>query len=69
MTQAELDREVSQATGETMSEVRRRGFSLIEIPDRRPQVIDWDLLDQQRYGRRSIRRPSFLKLASGRSAA
>ena len=53
MTQQELDRAVAAATGETLCEVRRIGFSLADpksvefdpepygLP---PQIVDWDQL-------------------------
>jgi hypothetical protein len=49
MTQNQLNRAVSRATGESLSTVCRRGFvpltvGLVEI-ERRPLVIDWDRLD------------------------
>ena len=52
MTQAELNREVVAATGESMSTVRHRGFvPLTAMPYERgrdPLVVDWDELEQQR---------------------
>ena len=45
MTQAELDREVATSTGETLATVRRRGFSLMVIPRRKPRTVDWDALE------------------------
>lgn len=42
MTQAEMERELSSATGESVGEIRRRGFSLIVMPDRDPLTVDWD---------------------------
>ena len=53
MTQSELNRAVSQATGEDINEIQQRGFSLVEaFPDDafdlgtmdlpEPQVVDWD---------------------------
>lgn len=52
MTQAELNREVAAATGETMSTVRHLGFvPLTPVPyerDREPLWVDWDQLEQQR---------------------
>jgi hypothetical protein len=45
MTQMELEREVSAVTGESLGEIRRRGFSLVEVA-REPLVIDWDELQQ-----------------------
>ena len=50
MTQVELEREVSRTTGESLSRIRRLGFS-IEMPAEdlidpepiaAPNVIDWD---------------------------
>ena len=54
MSQAELDREVSHATGESVGTIRRRGFSMLPLPDDafddEPDVsiirlIDWDEQD------------------------
>ncbi|MCR9116146.1 MAG: hypothetical protein NXI22_04255 [bacterium] len=51
MTQQELEREVANATGEALSEIRSRGFSIAdpnevcfdpEPFDLPPQVVDWD---------------------------
>ena len=50
MTQRELDREVASATGESLSEIRRLGFSIENPaedffepePIAAPNVIDWD---------------------------
>ena len=51
MTQQQLDREVAQATGESLTTVRRHGFSLVTPlsifdPDfeevAQPQILDWD---------------------------
>lgn len=51
MTQEDLDREVAEATGESLRTIRRRGFSLIdpnqtdfdpEPNDVPAQLIDWD---------------------------
>jgi hypothetical protein len=58
MNQSEINRAVAQATGETVREIRRRGFSLVnpdevgfdtEPDDRPPQIVDWDSLAGQRY--------------------
>lgn len=59
MSQAELDRQVSRLTGESLREVRRRGFSLLAPqlsvfdPDAddqaEPQVLDWDQVEAERY--------------------
>jgi hypothetical protein len=51
MTQAELDREVRRATGESMGIIRQHGFSILPLPeefgDDEPdiQIIDWDEQD------------------------
>jgi len=51
MTQAELDREVRRATGESMGIIRQHGFSILPIPDElgddEPdiRIIDWDEQD------------------------
>ena len=50
MTQAELDREISRTTGESMGIIRQHGFSVLPIPeasDDEPdiQIIDWDEQD------------------------
>lgn len=54
MTQADLERQVSRATGESRGTVRRRGFSILslsELPPEEefsqagPQLIDWDEQD------------------------
>lgn len=50
MTQRELDREVAQATGESLSHVRRLGFSILIAPEAPPQTVDWDALDEERLG-------------------
>jgi len=50
MTQAELDRAVSRATGESMATVRRCGFSIIEPLPEEPISIDWDVIDAERLG-------------------
>ncbi|MFO0821190.1 MAG: hypothetical protein U1A77_24815 [Pirellulales bacterium] len=50
MTQTELDRHVANATGETLREIRRRGFSIADPvetefdpePSGPAGAIDWD---------------------------
>ncbi len=42
MTVAEFEQEVALATGESIGTIRRRGFSLVEVPDPDPLVVDWD---------------------------
>ena len=58
MSQAELDREVSRATGESLGTIRRLGFSIVPSPPKiyepepddmaDPQFVDWDEVDAQR---------------------
>ena len=50
MTQAELNREVAEATGESIATIRELGFvPLTPIPvEREPLVVDWDDIDRQR---------------------
>lgn len=57
MTQSDIDHAVACATGEDLSEIKRRGFSIADPVDvdfdpepdiRPPQVIDWD---DYRFGR------------------
>ena len=57
MRQADLDRAVARATGETVSTIKRLGFLLADpteqlepdLPEHGPYVIDWDEFDSQRY--------------------
>ena len=55
MTQRQLNQFVSRLTGESMSTIRRMGFSVAEalphddyddLP--RPQIVNWDRLDSTR---------------------
>jgi len=52
MTQADLNREVATATGESLRTISNLGFvPLTPVPyerDREPLVVDWDDLDSQR---------------------
>lgn len=57
MTQQDLDSAVAIATGEDVSEIRRRGFSVVEpfvnnfeseSNDLPPNIIDWDELELYR---------------------
>jgi DNA-binding winged helix-turn-helix (wHTH) protein len=60
MTQAELNQAVADATGESVSTIRRRGFSVVTPlqifdPDEDdshiyPNLVDWDALERQRRG-------------------
>ena len=51
-SQSQLDLEVAQATGESVSTIAEFGF--VELtpfpcePERNPQMVDWDAVDQQR---------------------
>ena len=52
MTQAELDREIARATGESVQTIGQRGFvPLTSVPyeqDHEPLVVDWDELETSR---------------------
>ncbi len=48
MTQAELEREIAQVTGESRDEIRRRGFRLVVVSRRKPRVVNWDQVQQAR---------------------
>ena len=57
MTQAQLDQQVANVTGEDLREVQSRGFSLAdpmtvnfdpEPCDLSPQILDWDQVDLER---------------------
>ncbi len=48
MTQAQMERELARATGESLSTIRSRGFSIIEPPELEPLIVDWDQLDAKR---------------------
>ncbi len=54
MTQADIERGVSRATGESVGTIRRRGFSILPLPDDNPhdeqdvctiRIVDWDEQD------------------------
>lgn len=57
MTQAEFHQAVAEATGEAVSTIRRRGFSVVTPlqmfhPDDHddqllPNVVDWDALERE----------------------
>ena len=50
MTQRDLDRSLARSTGETVSEISRRGFVPLEDLDREcDPPIDWDDLEAQRF--------------------
>ena len=56
MTRKQLERAVAHRTGETVREIRRRGFSIVRPDDldrepeiyQMPQVVDWDQADRDR---------------------
>jgi len=57
MTQSDLNRELARITGDSLSTIRRHGFSVIEplIQDFDPepnmlpiQIVDWDEQDLRR---------------------
>jgi hypothetical protein len=57
MSPYRLDRAVARATGETVREIRRRGFELVDPADvdfdpepnaTAPQIVDWDALAAER---------------------
>ncbi len=55
MTQRELENELVSATGESLREIRRRGFSVMRpLADDEPEIyafpqtVDWDAVDQHR---------------------
>ncbi|WP_202921764.1 hypothetical protein [Anatilimnocola aggregata] len=55
MTQCELETAISQATGEDLHEIRRRGFSIVpefevdfDSEPSSPQFVDWDALERER---------------------
>ena len=39
MTPRDLDREVARATGETVTTIRRLGFSIVETDEPEPQMV------------------------------
>jgi hypothetical protein len=50
MTQRDLNRSVAQSTGETISEISRRGFVPIEDLARESDPsVNWDELEAQRF--------------------
>ena len=57
MTQAELNRQVARATGETVAEIRRMGFGFADEvepgydpePTEFGRHVDWDAIDAERY--------------------
>jgi hypothetical protein len=56
MTQAELECELSDLTGESLGEIRRRGFSLVEVAPESLTIVDWDEVQQVERSRSKPRR-------------
>jgi hypothetical protein len=52
MTQADLNRAVAAATGETVETIARQGFEFVEVPpvERDPMFFDWDDDDARLLG-------------------
>jgi hypothetical protein len=48
MTQREIERELALATGESLSTIRSRGFSIVEPPELEPLTVDWDAVAAER---------------------
>ncbi|MEM9569155.1 MAG: hypothetical protein AAF974_12705 [Cyanobacteria bacterium P01_E01_bin.34] len=71
MKQSELNRAVANATGESVSTIKRLGFLIAEPGDcldpkseeLGPYVIDWDQLESQRFETESGRPCNELVLA------
>lgn len=58
MTQAELDRYVARATGESLQMISRMGFvplrPTVYERDREPLVVDWDDVESRRNRRNTL---------------
>ena len=52
MNQADRNRAVAAATGETVETIAQQGFGFVEVPqvDRDPLVFDWDAQDARLFG-------------------
>lgn len=56
MTRKQLERALAQRTGESLREIRHRGFSIVRPDDLDqdqylysvPNVVDWDQVDRER---------------------
>jgi hypothetical protein len=56
MTRKQLEQAVADRTGESLREIRRRGFSILRPDDLDPEpeiyafpnVVDWDAVDRDR---------------------
>jgi hypothetical protein len=61
MSQAELEREVAEKTGESIDTIRRHGFSLVtplrvfdpqaDEQFQEPQIVNWDEVEADRFAR------------------
>jgi len=51
MTRNDFHKAIARATGETVSEISRRGFQPLELEPSEPEdlIVDWDDVEQQRY--------------------
>ena len=51
MTRNDFHRAIARATGETVSEITRRGFQPLELEPTEPEdlIVDWDDVELQRY--------------------
>ena len=58
---ADLDREVSRTTGDSVATIRSLRFSLAEPEQPEPLVIDWEKLEASRVGLFSNRQPRKLR--------
>jgi hypothetical protein len=64
MTQAELNRAVAHATGETVETVRHMGFTLLTpTVELGPHIVDWDELDAERMSYFPERQQSRIAIA------
>ncbi len=50
MTQNDFHRAVARATGETVSEISRRGFQPLDLEPSEPEdvIVDWDQVELER---------------------
>mgnify|MGYP006969462699 CR=1 FL=1 len=51
LSQNDLNRAVARATGETVSEIARRGFQPLELEPSEPEdvIVDWDQVELDRH--------------------
>ena len=48
MSQNQIDRAVARHTGESLSTIRKFGFSIVEPPELEPLTVDWDAVQAER---------------------